>query len=56
MKDRGFDLTVEDIKWQPNDTTYGPKLADGLNLHQLKDCAWEAVYGNGWTYDAANYQ
>ena len=56
MKDRGFDLTVEDIKWQPNDTTYGAKLADGLNLQQLKDCAWEAVYGNGWTYNAANYQ
>jgi len=56
MKDRGFNLTVEDIEWQPDNTTYGAQLADGLNLQQLKDCAWEAVYGNGWTYDAANYQ
>lgn len=56
MKDRGVNLTVEDIQWQPSDTTYGVKLADGLNFDQLKACAWEAVYGNGWTYNAANYQ
>lgn len=56
MKDRGVNLTKEDIKWQPTDTTYGAKLAEDLNFQQLIDCAFEAVYGNGWTYNAANYQ
>ena len=56
MKDQGQDFTVADIKWEPDDTTYGKALADGLNLEQLKACAYEAVYGDGWTYDAANYQ
>ena len=49
-------LTEEDIKWQPTDSTYGAKLADGLNFEQLNDCAFEAVFGDGWTYNAANYQ
>ena len=56
MKDRGVNLTKEDIKWQPDNTTYGAKLAEDLNFQQLIDCAFEAVFGNGWTYNAANYQ
>ena len=56
MKDRGVNLTEADIQWQPDNTTYGAKLAEGLNFEQLNACAFEAVFGNGWTYNAANYQ
>jgi len=55
MKDQGKNFTVADIKWQPDNTTYGVALDTNLNFNQLKACAYEAVYGNGWTYNAANY-
>ena len=56
MKDQGKNFTVADIKWQPDNTTYGVALDSKLNFEQLKACAYEAVFGNGWTYNAANYQ
>ena len=54
--DLGYSFTPEDIKWEPDNKTYGYNLATGLNLEQIRECAWEAVNGDGWTYDAANYE
>ena len=56
MKDQGKTFNTSHIKWQPDNTTYGAALDTNLNFNQLKDCAYEAVYGDGWTYNAANYQ
>ena len=51
--DMGYNFTAEDIKWAPDNDTYGYDIT--FNPEQLKAAACQAV-NVGWTYDAANYQ
>jgi len=51
--DMGYNYTAADIKWAPDNTTYGHPIT--FNAKQLQECAYQAV-NVGWTYDAANYQ
>ena len=53
MKDRGVEYTADQITWEPS---YSSTVANRFNGEQLRQAAWEVVYGNGWSYDSAKYE